>query len=206
MDDLNAACRARTLTMAPDESEKFLYNGVDIDSTGRLRILFKPERLGVNLDECLADDKLADALNAAPVPEGSETGLPYNAKNSVEKGWTSKAEELRSSIADVLNNPDIKLTPNFEATFQKLTAAKAAGASLAVNEFDVSLGNFTAEYFSGLASYLKYKDFDKDDMLQEAFNEAVSKNEIAFRVVDSTKGTYGECVIEDGVLFLQVRS
>ncbi|KAF4125993.1 hypothetical protein GMORB2_1239 [Geosmithia morbida] len=203
MQDLNTICHARTLTMAPDEAEKFLYNGVDVDSAGRLRMLFNPEKLGVNIGDCFNDDKLSNALDATPLPEDSGSVLTHKAKISVENGFNSKVEDLRSSISDIVKNPDIKITVNFDETYQKLKTARDSGVSMAVDNFDENLGNLTAEYLASLAGSLKSKGFDKDEMLQEGFNEAISKGEIAFRVVDSIKGGSGECAIEDGVLFLQ---
>ena len=49
------------------------------------------------------------------------------------------------------------------------------------------------------------KKFGEDDMLQEGFNEAVEKNQIAFRIVEELrKGSgYSEIFIEDGVLYIQ---
>ena len=44
-----------------------------------------------------------------------------------------------------------------------------------------------------------------DEMLSEGFQEAVSKNEVVFRIIDKLKyDNYCECVIEDGILYLQV--
>jgi hypothetical protein len=52
---------------------------------------------------------------------------------------------------------------------------------------------------------LERNGFKDDVMLQEGFQEGVSKNEIAVRVVSKlVKGTYNEAVIEDGVLYLQM--
>lgn len=54
---------------------------------------------------------------------------------------------------------------------------------------------------------LKYAGFKDDDMLQEGLAEAVPSKTIKFRVVKALKkGPRNEAEIEDGVLYLQVRS
>ena len=66
-------------------------------------------------------------------------------------------------------------------------------------------GGTFVSYFEGAEYILKYQKFGEDDMLQEGFNEAVEKGEIAIRIVDKLNaGSYNESVIEDGVLYLQV--
>lgn len=46
------------------------------------------------------------------------------------------------------------------------------------------LPEFIKFYWSGALSGIGWKKFDKDDMLQEAFNEAADKGVIRFEVVD----------------------
>lgn len=57
-----------------------------------------------------------------------------------------------------------------------------------------------------LASRLERRNFGEDDMMPEGFTEAVSKGLVAFRIVgeDELNDSSNECVIEDGVLYLQV--
>ena len=62
----------------------------------------------------------------------------------------------------------------------------------------------TLEYFKYLVDQLESQGFAKDEMLQEGYQEVVDKNEIGLRVVDKLqKGTYNECVFENGVLYMQ---
>jgi hypothetical protein len=65
---------------------------------------------------------------------------------------------------------------------------------------------YIKEYFDGLADWLENNRSGKDDMLQEGFNSAVEYGQISFRLVDQStmKCSYNDCVIEDGVLYLQV--
>ena len=54
---------------------------------------------------------------------------------------------------------------------------------------------------------LKYAGFKEDDMLQEGLAEAVPSKTIKFRIVKALKSGYrNEAQIEDGTLYLQVRS
>jgi hypothetical protein len=53
---------------------------------------------------------------------------------------------------------------------------------------------------------LENQKFGSDDLLQEGFQEAINKNEIALKIVDKLDcgGSYNEVVIKDGVLIVQV--
>lgn len=95
--------------------------------------------------------------------------------------------------------------PNFEDTYTKIKAeSQAKDNRIDQKHWEEHVPDWTFLYFRGFLSSIKRQDFDKDDMLQEGFNEAVDKGEIAFRIVDATKSGTSEFEIEDGVFYLQV--
>lgn len=188
-----------------DDAKRFSYCGVDVYE-GKLRILFAPGNLGVNIDDALNRDALLKALNEAPAPPSTASTLSFAARRDIRKEYEPKAEEIRSQIAEALEKPDIKISPNFEDTFAKLQEESKAKKTEIRGDWDSVLGSFTRLYFEGFLSQLKYQKFDEDDMLREGFHEMVEKGEVAFRIVDKLKyESYCECEIEDGVLYLQVR-
>ena len=201
--ELNAIASAHVLTMDVDESGKFSYCG-GIIRDGKLVIVFNEKSLGTNISYALETKVLLDALNNAPAPEGSDSKLSFAARTSIRQEWEPKAEELRKQVADVLQNPDIKFSPNFEGQFEVLAAErKRKGTSLS-EDWERSIGQYTFYYYESVLSYLKYGKFDEDDMLQEGFKEVVNKNDIAFRIVDKLEyDSYGEVVVKDGVLYIQ---
>ena len=69
-------------------------------------------------------------------------------------------------------------------------------------DWDKIMGQATLAYFDGLKDQLARAGFKGDDMLQEGFQEGVSKNEISFRVVEKSD-SYNETLLEDGILVLQ---
>ncbi len=72
------------------------------------------------------------------------------------------------------------------------------------DDWDRILGQASLAYFDGFAYQLKRAGFEDDDLLQEGFQDGVTKNEIALRIVDKLeKGSYNEIVIKDGILYLQ---
>lgn len=191
-----------------DDAKRFSYCGGDIHE-GKLRILFSPGNLGVNIEDALNRTVLLQALNDAPAPPSDGSAavtLSFAARSDIRKEYEPKAEEIRAQIAEALDKPDIKINPNFEDTFAKLQEASKAKNTEVRGDWDGMLGNFTRLYFEGFVSQLKYQKFDEDDMLREGFHDMVEKGEIAFRIVDKLKyDSYCECEIEDGILYLQVR-
>lgn len=202
LDELNAIGHAHVLTIDVDEAKQFSYCGIDVHE-GKLRILFQEDNLGTNIDDALDPSVLFKALNNAPAPEGA--AMNFVARMDVRREYEPNAENVRKQIADILARPDIKLSPNFEDTYAKLLEASKDSKSDLREDWASTIGAFTRMYFEGLVTQLKSQKFHEDEMLQEGFNEEVSKGEIAFRVVDSLqKGTYSEAVFENGVLYLQV--
>ncbi|KAI1385209.1 uncharacterized protein F4822DRAFT_337359 [Hypoxylon trugodes] len=200
--ELNTICSAHTITIDLDDTGRFPYCGVDIHE-GKLRILFAPERLGVNIDDAINRDILLKALNEAPAPT-SEDKLSFAARSDIRNEYEPRAEAIRAEIGQILEKPDIKLNPNFESTFAKLREESEAKKIDIRSDWENVLGSFTRMYWEGLVTQLKCQKFDQDELLREGFHEAVEKGEIAFRIVDQLKyDSYCECDIEDGVLYLQ---
>jgi len=179
-----------------DEAGANTYCGCDI-TDGKLRILFSETYLGTNISDAVGYYTFEKALNKAEQAE--DATLNFFARKGIRE-VEPEIEKLTKEVQTILNNENLKLNPNWVAVFDKLKSSK-----MDRDDWDSNLGSFLKYYFEGLVSQLKYQKFDGDDMLQEGFNEVVEKGEIAFRVVDKLeKSNYNECVIEDGVLYLQV--
>ncbi|KAF2179115.1 hypothetical protein K469DRAFT_674816 [Zopfia rhizophila CBS 207.26] len=195
-DEINTVCAAHTLTFEFDESGKIHYSGCDIHN-GRLRMLFQEKYLGYNVHYAL--QKLEDALSAAT----PDAALSYTARHSIAEYWDAKLPELKEMIVKQLNNPAIKIDPNWEEVYAALKASKSVQENWP--EWEKTLGRVMMTYFNdGFAYQLHCNKFESDDMLQEGFAEAVHKGEVKFRVVKKLiKDSYCEPVVEDGVLYLQ---
>lgn len=107
-------------------------------------------------------------------------------------------KDVQEKLNKILGQ-DISIVPNFEANFEKLKSKASTDSN-----WEDNFGNFHFLYFEGLVSQLQYDKFGEDDMLQEALLEAMEKRAVHFRIVDQTKRSYNETVIEDGILYLQV--
>ncbi|KAK2746325.1 hypothetical protein FQN57_003207 [Myotisia sp. PD_48] len=196
--EINTICHARVITLDYDEEKRFSYCGCDV-ADGKLRIFFADGYLGTNIDDAAAESNLFPALNAAP----SDKPLSFIARTGIRQDWDPEAAGIQKQLAEILNKPDFKVTPNFEDIFKKLETATKKGGSGIREDWQSVLGSYVLKYFEGAVYQLKYQKFNEDDMLQEGFNEAVEKGEIAVRIVDELESGYCECKIEDGVLYLQ---
>ena len=192
------------LDLQYDDKKTYSYTGPTIID-GVLVILFSPEKLGTNTNDGLEKSALHKALNAAPPPpsaNGAAPALSFAARTSIKREWDPKVEEMTGKFKEMLKT-DIKLEPNFESNFAMLKKnAKAAGLR---EDWEARIGGFFMSYYDGLHYQMQWKQFGEDDMLQEGFQEAVTKNEIAIVVVDKLetgKSNYNECLIKDGVLCL----
>jgi hypothetical protein len=195
--ELNTVCSKHQLVIAPQDTTKFSYGGLDIKD-GVLRLVFQEEHLGTNVSD--VSREIAKALKDAPPAPGA-SAFNIVARNSVRDNYDPKIEEVRSAIATLVNMPSLKLNPNFEHNSSML--AKTASDH---ETWDTQIGAATLDYFSSVESVLKREGFGGDDMLQEGFQDVITKGEICFRIVDKlNKGTYNEVHAEDGVLYIQVR-
>ncbi|SPO07090.1 uncharacterized protein DNG_09784 [Cephalotrichum gorgonifer] len=195
--DLNKASYTHTLTLDFDEASRFSYCGVDIHE-GKLRLLFA--QFATNIDDTCDPSKVLQALNEAPPPPGEEAPkLSVVVQKGIRDEYEPAAESIRSQIAEILQKPDFKVTPGFEGVYEALS--KENGAR---DDWQGNVGPFVKLYFEAFVNTLRSEKFGEDDLLQEGFNEAVEKEEVAFRIVDKlVKGSYNEPVVEDGVLYLQ---
>ncbi|KAK5625470.1 hypothetical protein RRF57_001186 [Xylaria bambusicola] len=201
--ELNTIAYAHVLNLDLDEQKRFSYCGCDVFE-GRLRLLFSPGNLGCNIGSCLDREVLAKALNDAPAPEDTTASMSFHARTGIRQDYDPKIEEIRARIGEILSKPDIKLNPNFEENYAKLLEESKAKKTDLLKEWQQLLGGWTKNYFSGLLSQLQWQKFEDDELLQEGFNDVVDKGEVVLRLVDKLqKDSYCECVIEDGILYLQ---
>ncbi|KAK6851052.1 hypothetical protein PG990_008055 [Apiospora arundinis] len=200
--ELNEICHAHVLTMDVDEAKRFTYGGVDVDERGALRVLFAPDNLGCNIDYCAERDTLLKALNNAP--PAKEGGISFAARTGIRQDYDPKIEVIRAKIAEYLAWPEIKLDPNWEQVFAALKAESQVKKTELREDWQAYMGYMAISYFEGLQGQIQYQKFEDDDMLQEGFRDVVTSGVIKFRVVEKLKeDSYGECEIEDGVLYLQ---
>ncbi|KAM0438497.1 hypothetical protein ACHAPT_001246 [Fusarium lateritium] len=192
-DELNKICSAHTLTMDVDANNKTNYCSCEISPAGELVIIFHPEKLGANFDNALNTTFMEEALDAAP----SDLG-PMSYRVRME---TLKYQERIGEKQDELNamlQKEVAFDPNWEAVFEKMNSADDA-----VDNWRYSIGDQIRWYFGAVVSRMNGDGFGTNDVLREGFLEAVEKETIAFRIVDKTKETYNEYVVEDGVFYVQ---
>jgi hypothetical protein len=199
--ELNSYCSKHQLVLAPQDTTDFTYGGLEIRD-GTLRIVFAEHYLGTNTSS--VSREIGNALKDAPAPSGNaKPALNIIARNAIRDNYDPKIEALRESIARLVGVPNIKLDPNWDNNAAELL--KHAEKSNTTG-WDQNIASATYSYFEGVRDQLERQGFKGDDMLQEGFQEGVSKGEICVRVVDKlVKGYYNEVVIENGVLYVQVR-
>lgn len=201
--EVNEIASAHVLTLDVDEESRFSYCGADIVD-GKLRILFNAQNLGVNINDALSESNLLAALNNAP----TDKPLSFSARFGISNDYEPNVAAVQHSIAELLGKQDgeITLNPNFEETFAKLKEASSNKKNDIRDDWQNNLGSFTVKYWEGLAYQMKYQKVGEDELIQEGFLEAVSTLEFKFRLVDTLKyGSYGEVVIEDGILYVQAK-
>ncbi|KAI8627621.1 hypothetical protein F5Y19DRAFT_465808 [Xylariaceae sp. FL1651] len=200
--ELNTICHTHVLTMDVDDQKRFTYCGSDVQD-GQLRLLFAPDRLGSNISQCLDRDVLLKALNDAPVPE--DASLSFVVRTSIRQDYDPKIQEIQAKVAEILNKPDIKLTADWDGIYAKLKAESLVKKTDLRKDWEYSMGNLARCYFDGLVSQLQWQKFEDDELLQEGFHDVADKGEFVLRVVDKLSGSdsYNECVIENGVVYLQ---
>ncbi|KAM0324333.1 hypothetical protein ACHAQA_008114 [Verticillium albo-atrum] len=200
-EEINTLAPAHVVGLTVDETEpkRFSYGSVSVEDD-KLVLLFRPDSLGTNISYAAQEDQLFPALNAVP----SDKPLSFSARHSIATDYEPQIEKVREAIATKLGKPDVKLVPNFEDLFAKLKAAASVKGNDVRDDWETQLGYIAHQYFEGLDWQLKSINVEDDEMVQEGFNEAVEKSELTIRLVDKLKyGSYGEVVIEDGILFIQ---
>lgn len=196
--EINNICTAHTLTMDFDEHKKFSYCGCEVSPSGQLVILFSEGNLGTNIDYALESSNLTKALDSAPTADAAGP-MSHSAHMGI-KEYNAEIGKTQEKLNALLQKT-LALEPNFEAVFEKLN--KAADAP---DGWQANMGSFVRLYFESLVDLLEREKFGEDEMLREGLLEPLEKEVVRFRVVDELKTSYNECVIEDGVLYLQVSS
>ena len=193
------------MTLEQTTNPKIPYSGCEI-SGGMLRLLFGVHHLNSNIDQVCSE--LSKAINDAGVASNPSGGaaLDFDAKNGIRSDYEPAIGDVKAKIQSILGLPMLELQPNFERNFAAIAAYTASGkkATTFPREWQKRLGQSTLKYFEGLIEALGRQGFAKDDMLQEGYQDVADKNEIGLRVVDKLqKGTYNECVFENGVMYIQ---
>lgn len=204
--ELNAICYAHVITIDHDEetAKRISYCGCDVVD-GKLRIVFQAGEMGTNMYGPFEDRPLEDGLTLAAAPPGAT--MSYAARANIRLDYDRKIEETRKKIAAILQKPDVKLVPNFEATFEKLVVESQRRKNQLPRTWQREMGDNMRKWFEGVAHQLKRQNFGDDELLREGFHDAVDKGVIAFRIVDEIADDQDcGCAIEDGVLYLQVSS
>ncbi len=201
----NDLCTAHTLTIEADQSGKTSYCGCTI-SGGCLRILFNEKYLGSNMRDSTAE--LGKAINEAGIASSGSGGaaLNFDAKTAIKKDYEPAIGAIEARIAAAIDAPVITLYHNFEANFARLAAYVASGQkdSMFPGEWQKNIGKDIISYFNAFAEKLEDTGFNKDEMLQDGFKEALERNEISLRIVDKlVKGSYNKHIIEGAVCYMQ---
>jgi hypothetical protein len=187
-----------------DEQGRWGDCGCDIVD-GQLRVLFAKSRIGLNIYDAVEAGKLLKALNEAPPAADCDSELTLLARTSIRQDWDPEIEATRKEAADLLERPDFKFEPNWVENFKMLKAEAAKKRTELRDDWERSIGYWTRHYFEEFVRMLREQKFGEDDMLKDGFNEAVEKGVVAFRLLEKLKDAeYCECVIEDGVCYLQV--
>jgi hypothetical protein len=193
-EELNTVCPTHTVILTA--SPKFSYSGSDVQD-GQFRLLFHPDKLGSNIND--VGQKIAEALSAAPQPEGASP-LSYAARHSIKTDYITKIVPVLEKAQKLLQNPKLEFQPNFEALGAKLKSGKDVR-----DDWETNLGSFALNYLEGFVDVLEREKFGEDEMLREGFEEGVPKGIVQLKLVDTLKNEgYNEVVLDDGTLSVQV--
>jgi hypothetical protein len=179
-------------------STKFSYCGTEVKD-GKLHLLFHPDRLATNINDLA--QQLAETLTQAPQPDGAST-LSYAARHSIKTDYTASINDVLEKVRTILQNPEFKFEPEYEALSEKLKASKDVR-----DDWQTNLGSFAKSYYESFQSTLESEKFADDDMLREGLQEAAPKGVIKLRIVDklsTEQNGYNEIIIDDGALVIQV--
>lgn len=200
--ELNRLAWGHIMTLEP--SNTIAHSGCDIDN-GKLRLLFNGKYLSYNIQDCCKE--LGDVVNKTGRENQSSSELDFNAKQNIKQEYEPNIGQILAKAQHELHSPSLQFTPNFEANYAKLAHYAAADPDSSRNlprEWERRFGKDTLQYFAAFADHVQSAGYAKDDMMLEAFGEAVPKSEVSFRVVDELqKKTYNEIIVENGVLVMQ---
>jgi len=196
-DEINRAFSAHSIIMDIDVDKKYTYCGVTASPTGQLVILFGEGYLGTNISDALQREHLTKALNEVSASKG---GLSYIARTGISTEYDARIQPTQKKVNELLQTPMV-LEPGFDEAYAKLAAASDKVSS----GWEGNLGSFVKLYMEAFAGALRDQKFGEDEMIREEFVERVDKARVVFRIVDdgAMKEPYNECVLENGVLYLQ---
>jgi hypothetical protein len=130
--------------------------------------------------------------------------MSFTARQSVRLQFDTQVEEVRLTVASILHVPSIKFTPNFEQIFDNIKVIRRARYAGSI--WEENFGRTGLSYYKNAFLDVVSRSFANDEILIEAFQEAVYENEVCLRIADklNTDNSF-EGVIEGGVLYIQVR-
>lgn len=170
----------------------FTYGGMSVKDS-KLQIIFHPEKLGTNIDNC--GDNIAKALSEAPQPAGA-SALSFAARASIKADYDPKIDAMQEKARKILQNDKFTFVPGFEGLAEAFKGNKEVR-----DDWETNLGSFVLQYFESFVDKIVYEKFESDDMLREGLEEAAPKNTLEVKVVDKCKG-YNDIVKEDDSLVI----
>jgi len=178
------------------------YSGCSVKS-GAFEINYHQNNVGSNTS--YACQELSNAFDDG-LSAKDEYALPLMARRSIRDEFEEKKGELSDGIKNQLREAEVKLTADYAALWRALVDGKKTkeGKDIDLKNYRRAFGNTIHSYFDGFRSQIEFQ-FKKDDMVIEAFNDAVK--EVVLEVVQETKtglkNTYYEYEIKDEKLILR---
>jgi len=200
VDAFNDLITTRKIILECDNS--FTYCGCSVKS-GAFEINYHQQNIGTN--GSYACEGLAQAFDDG-LRVKDQYALPLIARRSVrDECEGDNREKLLEKFKDELGT-QIKLTTDYAAIWKALVDGTKTkdGKDIDLKNCARNFGSYIHSYLDGVHFQMEYQ-FKKDDMVVEAFNDAV--NEIVIEVVQETKkglkNTYHEYEIKDEKLILR---
>jgi hypothetical protein len=187
---MNTVVTSHIITLSA--GTEFTYGGMSVKD-GKLHIVFHPEKLGTNIDNC--GDNIAVALSSAPQPTGASP-LSFAARASIKADYDPKIGAMQEKARKILQNDKFTFVPGFEGLAEAFKGNKEVR-----DDWETNLGSFVLKYFESFMDKIAYAKFETDDMLREGLEEAAPKNTLEVKVVDKCSG-YNEITLEDGSLVI----
>lgn len=201
--ELNKLASSHTITMDVTSKPGIRYTGCEIVG-GVLRILFVKDMLGTNIGDSL--NNLLEVVNQAGI-SSNDASLDFNARYSIKTDYEPEIGAVQARFQKILATPTFDIEPNFERNYAAVLEynKKTESPDQAHRDWQKKFGAITLLYFSDFVETMENNGWGDDEMIREGITEAVEKNQIAVRIVNklSRKHT-NECVIEHGVLYIQM--
>jgi hypothetical protein len=181
--ELNALCTNHSITLETATIDGDISCDV---KDGNLRILYREKLLGINTHTA-AVYNVGDAVNTAPLPTGYSPQMNFYTRQSVRLQYDTQIEEVRLKAAAILNTPSLKFTPNFEHIYEQIKDIRKAlhGGS---SYWEEQLGGIGLSCYKDAFLNVLSRDFAKDEVLVEVFQDSVCRNEICLRIVGKLNG------------------